>query len=317
MDYEPLLGQGPTNALSFVRTNAVQPLTEKLGSILPELDLKQPINVLNSAVKDLLENGTTSEGDDSTPSPNDLPVAADHPLFPPLPEYGPPTPMRKAENYAIRTISGFLSGFFVFYVVCGAISRDIPIACKRVYKRRWLGVDPDEDRPFYQQERTRAELRRRENQEWEKQAAREREEEKEAPEGSPLLQQYPDDKYPTDDSGNMLPRPEKTKNKEGGKEILTYSVRYYANRVGLEVDEYKVETRDGFILTLQHVYDPANNLENGTTGSRKYPVLLMHGLLQSSGAFCSNDDDSMAFFLCKRYTTHLLILYKIYLELSS
>src|SRR5271155_3847729 len=26
---------------------------------------------------------------------------------------------------------------------------------------------------------------------------------------------------------------------------------------------------------------------------------LMHGLLQSAGAYCTNDDDSLAFFLCK------------------
>ena len=31
----------------------------------------------------------------------------------------------------------------------------------------------------------------------------------------------------------------------------------------------------------------------------KYPVLLMHGLMQSSGAFCVNDENSLAFFLCK------------------
>ena len=31
----------------------------------------------------------------------------------------------------------------------------------------------------------------------------------------------------------------------------------------------------------------------------KYPVLLLHGLLQSSGTFCVNDDSSLAFFLCK------------------
>ena len=30
-------------------------------------------------------------------------------------------------------------------------------------------------------------------------------------------------------------------------------------------------------------------------------MLMMHGLLQSSGAYCTNDDESLAFFLCKRY----------------
>ena len=31
----------------------------------------------------------------------------------------------------------------------------------------------------------------------------------------------------------------------------------------------------------------------------KYPVLLLHGLLQASGTFCVNDDSSLAFYLCK------------------
>jgi len=31
----------------------------------------------------------------------------------------------------------------------------------------------------------------------------------------------------------------------------------------------------------------------------KYPVLLWPGLMQSSGAFCVNDESSLAFYLCK------------------
>src|SRR5271170_7864799 len=31
----------------------------------------------------------------------------------------------------------------------------------------------------------------------------------------------------------------------------------------------------------------------------KYPVLLLHGLLQASGTFCVNDESSLAFYLCK------------------
>lgn len=78
--------------------------------------------------------------------------------------------------------------------------------------------------------------------------------------------------------------------------------------------EYRIETEDGFIITLQRVFDPedppsdANIVEDGygklikwdKKGHRKYPILLMHDLLQSSGAFCVNGDDSLAFSLCKR-----------------
>jgi pimeloyl-ACP methyl ester carboxylesterase len=33
-------------------------------------------------------------------------------------------------------------------------------------------------------------------------------------------------------------------------------------------------------------------------GQRRYPVLLVRGLLQSAGPYYTNDDDSLAFFLC-------------------
>ncbi|KAK6501803.1 hypothetical protein TWF481_009627 [Arthrobotrys musiformis] len=84
-----------------------------------------------------------------------------------------------------------------------------------------------------------------------------------------------------------------------GKPKLKCDVGYYARRVGLDMEEFKITTEDGFILVLQHIFDP-NNKGDGEDGTRrKYPVLLVHGLLQSSGAFCSNDDNSLAFYLCK------------------
>ncbi|KAK6340652.1 hypothetical protein TWF696_008977 [Orbilia brochopaga] len=78
------------------------------------------------------------------------------------------------------------------------------------------------------------------------------------------------------------------------KAQLKCNVGYYARRVGLDMREFEVATEDGFILTLQHIFDP-----NDTDSTKKYPVLLIHGLLQSAGAFCSNDDNSLAFYLCK------------------
>jgi len=88
---------------------------------------------------------------------------------------------------------------------------------------------------------------------------------------------------------------------------LVCDIGYYASRVGLECDEVKTETEDGFILTMQHIVDR----RPGATPSKsiraliiwltvdKYPVLLLHGLLQASGTFCVNDDSSLAFYLCK------------------
>jgi pimeloyl-ACP methyl ester carboxylesterase len=109
---------------------------------------------------------------------------------------------------------------------------------------------------------------------------------------------------------------------EGGRDPLVCDVGYYARRVGLEVEEFKVQTEDGFIITLWHVYNPLEFTpmsvaehaargpdiftgdgpsKRGFTSSRKpkFPVLMIHGLLQSSGAYCTNDDDSLAFYLCK------------------
>ena len=44
---------------------------------------------------------------------------------------------------------------------------------------------------------------------------------------------------------------------EGGPDPLVCDVAYYARRVGLDVEEFNVQTEDGFILTLWHVYNPS------------------------------------------------------------
>lgn len=89
--------------------------------------------------------------------------------------------------------------------------------------------------------------------------------------------------------------------------------------MGLDVDVFQVRTEDGFLIDLWHVYDPKEYISYTDTetaanpahvkGPRKalkpgvqkpkFPVLLIHGLLQSSGAYCCNDDESLAFWLCK------------------
>ena len=88
---------------------------------------------------------------------------------------------------------------------------------------------------------------------------------------------------------------------------LVCDIGYYARHVGLECDEMKTETEDGFILTMQHIVDrrpgatPATRTFPSITCVTldKYPVLLLHGLLQASGTFCVNDESSLAFYLCK------------------
>ncbi|KAF1946214.1 alpha/beta-hydrolase [Clathrospora elynae] len=111
---------------------------------------------------------------------------------------------------------------------------------------------------------------------------------------------------------------------EGGPDPLVCDVRHYARRVGLDCEVFDVQTEDGFIVELWHLYNPReykrteesqrsphspdvfpDSASEGVAGSqysggdKKYPVLMIHGLLQSAGAYCTNDDDSLAFFLAK------------------
>ncbi|KAH6849503.1 Alpha/Beta hydrolase protein [Alternaria alternata] len=110
---------------------------------------------------------------------------------------------------------------------------------------------------------------------------------------------------------------------EGGPDPLVCDVRHYARRVGLDCEIFNVQTEDGFIIELWHLYNPREYSrtdasarsphspelfpQDGThvtgsqysDGEKKYPVLMIHGLLQSAGAYCTNDDDSLAFFLAK------------------
>ncbi|KAH7408388.1 Alpha/Beta hydrolase protein [Phaeosphaeria sp. MPI-PUGE-AT-0046c] len=112
---------------------------------------------------------------------------------------------------------------------------------------------------------------------------------------------------------------------EGGPDPLKCDVRIYARRMGLDCEVFDVQTEDGFILELWHLYNPRDYKrmnrasrsphapevfpDNSTServadtqyseGNKKYPVLMIHGLLQSAGAYCTNDDDSLAFFLAK------------------
>lgn len=158
--------------------------------------------------------------------------------------------------------------------------------------------DPDEGRPFYEEERRRERIRAEENERWvERLKAKEDSEE-------------------GHDEKAKKQRFEPT---EGGPDPVICDAAYYARRVGLDIEAFKVQTEDGFLIDLWHVYDPTEYTplpaeSRGPRGpdlfttphrsptpgqKRKYPILLQHGLLQSAGAYCVNDDDSLAFYLAK------------------
>ena len=163
--------------------------------------------------------------------------------------------------------------------------------------QRLQGVNPQKLRPFYQLEQDRKIQRKEDTRRWKKQ---QRGDDVELEQG---ISEFP----PT----------------EGGNDKLIPDVGYYARRVGLDVEEFKVQTEDGFIIALWHVYNPSeytplsederdyrnprvfghaaahHGHREFPSSNRRYPVLMIHGLLQSAGAYCTNDDDSFAFLLCK------------------
>jgi pimeloyl-ACP methyl ester carboxylesterase len=235
-----------------------------------------------------------------------VPPSRTHPLFPPLPLYGPPNLLRNLQCKAFRLSSCILSLAFLGVIVLGSAFTSIPLMCQHIGLRLTFR-NPNARRPFHHEEQRRKTARRKAEREWTRQRKRRRSASEEGNKEHGRLQ---DEYQPT----------------EGGPAKLVCDVGYYARRVGLDVEEFQVQTEDGFIIALWHVYNPAEYVpmardarehkspnvfideekkaqsyqrKQYTDGSRRYPILLMHGLLQSAGAYCTNDDDSLAFYLCK------------------
>ena len=241
-----------------------------------------------------------------------VPSSRTNPLFPQLPLYGPATTLRNLQCYGFRVSSFFLSLTFLGTIVLGSLFTSLPSLLRHVGMRLTFR-NPNKRRKFYAEEQKRREERKCAARAWKRLKGRPRDVSKAV--DAHDEEKIHDNQYePT----------------EGGKDVLICDVGYYARRVGLDVEEFKVQTEDGFIIDLWHVYNPLENNSatasqpspkgsgvsptdfkgdgkadgimgsNAPRGRRKYPVLLMHGLLQSAGAYCTNDDDSLAFFLCKR-----------------
>ena len=221
-----------------------------------------------------------------------MPPSHTNPLFPPLPLYGPPTLARNIQCILFRFTSFFLSLAFLAVIVLGALFTSIPGFCTKVFYRLTLR-NHEATRPFYNEEVRRRRMRKETERAWKRGRSQDNTDEV--------------------DGNGFTPT-------EGGPDALRCDVGYYARRVGLDVEEFQVQTEDGFILDLWHVYDPKEHTplpeaeraqrgpevfegERSRGGGRahkpKFPVLLMHGLLQTAGAYCVNDDDSLAFYLCK------------------
>ena len=241
-----------------------------------------------------------------------FPESRTHPLFPPLPLYGPPSLMRNLQALSFRFTSSFLSLCFLGTIVLGSAFTSIPLMLRHIGLRLTFR-DPNARRPFYEEEKRRKKARKEEAKAWKKQKRRKNRSLSNPAGGTEEINGQTGDFEPT----------------EGGPDPLVCDVGYYARRVGLDVESFSVQTEDGFIIELLHLYNPKeysptseaqrshrgptifpdsfsdeeakNPTSNSTlpTSKKKYPILLIHGLLQSAGAYCVNDDDSLAFYLSK------------------
>lgn len=83
------------------------------------------------------------------------------------------------------------------------------------------------------------------------------------------------------------------------REKLVKNVDYYAESCGFRIKNEVCETQDGYHLRVHRIVDPQREHERHSDGRGGYPVLIMHGLFQSSGSFVTSEDRSLAFWLAR------------------
>lgn len=82
-------------------------------------------------------------------------------------------------------------------------------------------------------------------------------------------------------------------------ERVTKDVHYYAESAGYKIVEQTVETLDGYYLKVWKVIVPHRPEIHLPDGKGGYPVLIQHGLFQSSGSFVTSEERSLAFWLAE------------------
>jgi pimeloyl-ACP methyl ester carboxylesterase len=333
-DLEGAEAQNGGTAVSAKFITPLDPVVETAdGNRLPAVPIYEAhkLNLLKNGVEDRSakregkSNATLHQentGTNASPSPAEanekttdrqlelaIPPWRTHPLFPQLPLYGPPSLLRNIQCAVFKVTSFFLSTAFLAVIVLGSVFTSIP----KAFQHLWLWItfrDPDARRPFYAEEYRRQKERRLQEREWKSQPLDRRK----SVSSSEVKEQ------------DSVPSKRPFAPSEGGADKLVCDISYYARRVGLDAEEFRVQTEDGFLISLFHIFDPSeyrpasarerrhskpeiftdvSDRHHDTIrkqyqdGQRRYPVLLVHGLLQSAGAYCTNDDDSLAFLLCK------------------
>ena len=82
-------------------------------------------------------------------------------------------------------------------------------------------------------------------------------------------------------------------------EALVKSPQYYARNCGFDIIDEQVETKDGYFLRVHHVVCLKQDDELSKIG-RGFPILIVHGLFQSSGSFITSEERSIAFWFAQR-----------------
>ena len=290
------------------RLNILKAEVEReLSQITEDFALQKQINGDETAKSELKTSSPQDESSIQRSGEGSLrramPPSRTNPLFPSLPLYGPSSIRRDIQCYTFRATSFFLSLTFLAIIVLGSAFTSIPLMFNHIWLRLTFR-EPDARRPFYEEEKRRKKERTEASRNWRRQSSRRN-----------SVTKMDEDNEEAAACGEFIPT-------EGGPDPLVCDVGYYARRVGLDVEEFKVQTEDGFIILLWHVYNPLertplSDAERAARGpdiftgerpsrncatvshKRKFPILMIHGLLQSAGAYCTNDDDSLAFYLCK------------------
>lgn len=89
-----------------------------------------------------------------------------------------------------------------------------------------------------------------------------------------------------------VPKVSSNLNKE--EQRLKLDLQYYVRLSGLDLTENHITTTDGFNLVIHRVVDKNETEEQR---AKRYPILLLHGLMQSSASFATSGNDSLAMYL--------------------
>lgn len=84
------------------------------------------------------------------------------------------------------------------------------------------------------------------------------------------------------------------------KEKLVKDVKYYARSCGYDIIDQTLTTEDGYHLRVHKVIVPSQIGKLHSDGKGGFPVIIQHGLFQSSGSFVTSEERSLAFWLAEQ-----------------